>query len=91
VAEKGNGKRGGENVTISGRCYDLRSRGADYAVHDGKPKGRAGGVRPAAAVQGRGGRKPTVGEKNANTDGCVFFYLAAPDHGEGAVPPPLSR
>jgi hypothetical protein len=26
-----------------------------------------------------------------NMDGYVFFFLAAPDHGEGAVPPPLSR
>ena len=27
--------------------------------------------------------------KNANMDVCVFFYLTAPDHGEGAAPPPF--
>jgi hypothetical protein len=36
-------------------------------------------------------RKADCEEKNANTDVCVFFYLSAPDHGEGAAPPPLSR
>ena len=32
---------------------------------------------------------PPVREKNANMDVCVFFYLADPDHGEGAVPSPF--
>jgi hypothetical protein len=31
-----------------------RSRGADCAVHDGKPKIRAGILRPAVAVRRRG-------------------------------------
>jgi hypothetical protein len=38
---------------------------------------------------GEGGRKPTYREKNANMDVCVFFYLSAPGHGSGAVPPPF--
>jgi len=44
-----------------------------------------GGVAVGAA-----GRRP-VAAKNANMDVCVFCFLAAPDHGEGAAPPPLSR
>jgi hypothetical protein len=30
-------------------------------------------------------------EKNTGMEAGVFFYFAAPNHGEGAVPPPLSR
>ena len=37
---------------------------------------------------GAAGRR-LVTEKNANMDVCVFFFLTAPDHGEGAAPPPF--
>jgi hypothetical protein len=30
-------------------------------------------------------------EKNDGMDAGFFFYLAAPDYREGAVPPPMSR
>jgi hypothetical protein len=46
---------------------------------------------PLRRYNGGGGRKPTYRGKNAGMDAGVFFYLAASDHGEGAVPPPLSR
>ena len=32
---------------------------------------------------------PTVAEKNANMDVCVFFYLADPNNGAGSAPPPF--
>jgi hypothetical protein len=56
------------------------------------------GNRPAGRAKNnllrrfRGGaaRMPPELEKNANILVCIFFYLSAPDHGEGAVPPPLS-
>ena len=56
-----------------------------------KTKNRAGKVRPAVVVGGGGGRTPPCRVKNDNMDVAVFYFLAAPDHGEGAAPPPLSR
>jgi hypothetical protein len=55
IAEKGNGKRIQREVTIGGEYYHLRSRRADYAVCDGKPKGWVDEVRPGAAIQRRRG------------------------------------
>jgi hypothetical protein len=77
MARKCGGKRGFENVTISGKHYHLRSRGADNAVRDGKPKNRVGGVRPVVAVQRRGGRKPTV-RKKTQTWTFAFFSTSRP-------------
>jgi hypothetical protein len=62
------------------------SRGADYAVRDGKPKNRAGILRPVAAVLWRGRQDAALNGKNANMDVCVFFYFSAPDHGERGKP-----
>jgi hypothetical protein len=83
MAEKRNGKRRRENVTISRKRYHLRSRGADYALRDGKPKGRVGEVRPAAAVQRRGGRKPTVRKKTQTWTFAFFSTSRPPATGRG--------
>jgi hypothetical protein len=45
---------------------------------------------PLRQFTGGAARTAAFKEKNANTDVCVFFYHADPDHGEGAVPPPWS-
>jgi hypothetical protein len=88
-------------AVITGKCNTLPilrgggftyvSRGADYAVRDGKRKIRAGKVRPVVAVWRRGRQDATLKQKKRKHGRLCFFYLAAPDHGEWAAPPPLSR
>jgi hypothetical protein len=58
-------------------------------VRDGKPKIRAGRVRPAVVEFWRGRQESDLHGKNANTDVCVFFFFSAPGHGTGVVPPPF--
>jgi hypothetical protein len=67
------------------------SRGAKFSPLHGKPKSRAGGVRPIAAIHRRGRQDAALRGKKREHGRLRFFYLADPDHGEGAVPPPLSR
>jgi hypothetical protein len=88
MAEKCGSKRAWKTVTISGKYYHLRSRGADNAEYDGKPKIRAGEVRPVAAVQRRGGRKPTE-RKKTQIRTFAFFSTLQPPATAGGCPSPF--
>jgi hypothetical protein len=65
------------------------SRGAGFAVPVGKPKGRAGRVRPVAAGYWRGGRRPPERKKTAAWT-PLFFLPFGPRPRGGGCPSPFA-
>jgi hypothetical protein len=79
------------SVKNGGGVITCVSRGAGFASPDGKPRSRAGGVRPAAAIRRRGGQDGRLRRKKRKHGRLRFFLPCGPRLRPGAVPPPLSR
>jgi hypothetical protein len=65
------------------------SRGADYAVRDGKPKSRAGKVRPAVAAWRRGRQDAALNRKKRKHGRLRFFLPLGPRPRAGGCPSPF--
>jgi hypothetical protein len=74
-----------------GRCQYRSSPWGKLRPTRWQPAQPGGRSTPRCGNSTAGRQDAACNKKNTGMDAGSFLYLSAPDHGEGAAPPPLSR